>query len=368
MSDNKILDQAFYELVSGKEPTGELSGELHTELLKKVAHFNSELAQAIIKISNGQLETEFDYKGSLAGAVKGLQANLRHLAWQTNAVANGDLTQKVAFMGEFSASFNKMVENLEENRRTIESKEQELERDLALAEEIQKTMLGEITKTDFVDVRLLYHPLHGVSGDFVFTCKSAEQQFSAFLGDASGHGIAAALITIMTKKALETILPQGEPDEVMRKINSLLADSVPEGMYLTGVLVKIKADGKVLLANAAHPVILVQRADSGLIEEFSGTGLSLGMFEEEIEAYSTTELCLNRSDRIFLFSDGLLEMKIDNDFLEIAGIKDILNRCQKASLAETVQTIEAVIKKSSATNLIADDLTVLAIEFIGQQQ
>lgn len=58
----------------------------------------------------------------MAGAAKELQANLKHLAWQANQVANGDYNQHVSFLGEFSDSFNRMVSQLSE--REVRLKEQ----------------------------------------------------------------------------------------------------------------------------------------------------------------------------------------------------------------------------------------------------
>ncbi|EKD83282.1 MAG: serine phosphatase RsbU [uncultured bacterium] len=365
MNNKELIDQAFYELINGKAPTAKLPESLQSELFAKVAQFNTELMQVIMQMSSGQLETGINYKGPLAGAVKTLQASLKHLTWQTNAIANGDLTQNIAFMGEFSDAFNRMVDNLRESRKTIEMKNEELERDLTLAEEIQQTMLGELARTDFIETHLIYRPLHKVSGDFVFTCCNSVQQFSAFLGDVSGHGIAAALITIMTKTALETILPDNAPDEVMRQLNTMLAESIPEGMYLTGALVKISADGRMTMTNAAHPVIIVQQHDSEHISKISGTGLSLGMFEEEIEQYSSSELRLQSGDRVFLFSDGLLDIKTDRGFFGIEGIADLLRSSRQQSLAATMQLLNLIVNEAAANNAVSDDLTVLALEFTG---
>jgi serine phosphatase RsbU (regulator of sigma subunit) len=365
MNNKELIDQAFYELINGKQPAAKLPEDLQTELFAKIAQFNAELTQVVMKMSSGQLDEQVVYKGSLAGAIKALQANLKHLTWQTNAIANGDLTQNIAFMGEFSSSFNSMVENLRESRKTIEMKNQELERDLSLAEEIQQTMLGELAKTDFIETHLIYRPLHKVSGDFVFTCCNSGQEFSAFLGDVSGHGIAAALITIMTKTALETIMPDNAPDEVMRQLNSMLAESIPEGMYLTGALVKISADGRMVMTNAAHPVIIVQQHDSEHIRQISGTGLSLGMFAEEIEQYSSSEIHLKTGDRVFLFSDGLLDIKTENGFFGIEGIADLLRSSRQQSLAATMQLLNLIVNEAVVNNAVSDDLTVLALQFTG---
>jgi len=63
-------------------------------------------------LARGDLSRDLAVKGRTAGCLKALQSNLRHLTWQVGQVAKGDLTQHVDFMGEFSVSFNAMVESL----------------------------------------------------------------------------------------------------------------------------------------------------------------------------------------------------------------------------------------------------------------
>jgi len=60
-------------------------------------------------------------------SLKNLQANLRHLTWCTAQVAEGDYSQRVDFMGEFSRSFNRMVETLDGNRTALLRRNRELE-------------------------------------------------------------------------------------------------------------------------------------------------------------------------------------------------------------------------------------------------
>ncbi len=87
------------------------------------------------RLSAGDLSAELKVKGALAGYLKTLQANLRHLTWQVQRVAEGDLTQRVEFMGEFSVSFNKMTESLRQARRAEEERRllSEVMRDTAAA-------------------------------------------------------------------------------------------------------------------------------------------------------------------------------------------------------------------------------------------
>lgn len=63
-------------------------------------------------LAKGDLSPALQSKGAMAGGLKSLQASLRHLTWQTQKIATGDLSQRIDFMGEFSESFNAMTRNL----------------------------------------------------------------------------------------------------------------------------------------------------------------------------------------------------------------------------------------------------------------
>lgn len=71
--------------------------------------------QFAMDISRGDFSNNYgELKGMLAGSLKALNANLRHLTWQTKQIAQGDLNQRIDFFGDFSNSFNRMVESLQE--------------------------------------------------------------------------------------------------------------------------------------------------------------------------------------------------------------------------------------------------------------
>ncbi len=79
--------------------------ELHAEIwgLRKLA----------LAISQGDLNYISRQRGFTIGALKALQANLRHLTWQAQCIARGEFQHRVKFLGEFSTAFNSMTEQLE---------------------------------------------------------------------------------------------------------------------------------------------------------------------------------------------------------------------------------------------------------------
>jgi diguanylate cyclase (GGDEF)-like protein len=95
--------------------------------------------QFALSLSRGDLSQSLKVKGMTAGGLKALQSNLRHLTWQTQMIAQGDFTQRVDFMGEFSEAFNSMVRSLAEARTQLEMRAMEL----AQANEQLKAQLAE---------------------------------------------------------------------------------------------------------------------------------------------------------------------------------------------------------------------------------
>jgi len=96
------------------------------EELAQLLGYLGEISRFARSMADGDLSAKLLVRGSLAGALKGLHANLRHLTWQTQEVAAGDFTQRVDFLGDFSIAFNRMVEALAQAREELTTRNAEL--------------------------------------------------------------------------------------------------------------------------------------------------------------------------------------------------------------------------------------------------
>jgi hypothetical protein len=83
----------------------------------------------ISPLSKGKLEeaTIPPAKNFFASPFKELHMQMQHLTWQAQQVANGDYSQRVDFMGEFSEAFNTMIVALDEREQQLKKKIEELE-------------------------------------------------------------------------------------------------------------------------------------------------------------------------------------------------------------------------------------------------
>jgi diguanylate cyclase (GGDEF)-like protein len=129
----------------------------------------ADLSSFTLALSQGDLDHSLAQRGMMAGALKALQAALRHLNWQTQRVAAGDFSQRVEFMGEFSQAFNSMVVALDESRSELDLRNQEL-RELAekyewlsitdsLTGAYNRRKLNELVAHEIARARRYSHPL-----------------------------------------------------------------------------------------------------------------------------------------------------------------------------------------------------------------
>ncbi len=135
-TDIDMITEAVGQILDGKAPrairlpekySGNEIGQLVHYVNKLIAEYNR-FSQFMFAISRGDLDYNAP-KGELIvlHSLKNLQANLRHLTWKTQQVARGDFAQRVDFMGEFSDSYNSMVEQLAAAREELLKKNEELE-------------------------------------------------------------------------------------------------------------------------------------------------------------------------------------------------------------------------------------------------
>ncbi len=118
------ITEAFYLILKGKKPTPiELPEDYpDNEIKQAVSYINkfineyNGVTDLVYNLSSGDLNFE-PPKGKLLilQSLKHLQASLKHLTWTTQQIAKGDFNHEVDFMGDFSAAFNSMTQQLKDS-------------------------------------------------------------------------------------------------------------------------------------------------------------------------------------------------------------------------------------------------------------
>lgn len=201
------------------ETPEELSGIPELEKLGK--HIVA-LRDVLQSFSEGDLEHTIAIRGYAAGCLKALQAHLRHLVWQVEQVANGDFTQRVEFLGEFSASFNSMVIQLDTGLQELRQSEEALSKlteSLQQEAELRKIAMKALEKREAKYKHLAeYDPLTNCMNRRSFFANAAE-----ILGNAAVRNTPCciAMMDIDHFKRLNDEYGHAIGDEMLKHVTSV---------------------------------------------------------------------------------------------------------------------------------------------------
>jgi len=202
-------------------------------------------------------------------------------------------------------------EELAELCGALERQVQSTDRDLHRAELIQRSLLPhEAPALPHCCLQSLYRPGHIVGGDLFDVERLDDRHVAILVADAAGHGLSAALLSVLFRERLRLVDADGRPlgpAAVLAQVNAQMRESpTPAGMFVTAVICVLDAERReVVLASAGHPPVLRVTAGGG-VEEIGQSGPALGLSAEAV--YTERRLQLAEGDRLLLYTDGVLEL------------------------------------------------------------
>jgi len=252
-------------------------------------------------------------------------------------------------------------------RRIIETEYNNLQKEIKMAKLIQQSILPErsVYQSKNIQVHYQYLPMVTIGGDFFDFKILGENQFSIILADVSGHGIPAALIVSMLKVSYDSSVHLGNrPDLILKKINKELFN-ITKDEFITVVCIYLDLKQKqCLLAQAGHPPVMVQDRESGTIQNYNSQTGPVGL-DADFE-FNTLELKLTDKQRLFLYTDGLIDSVKD-----IGGIKaleftrSLVTKCKDLDAPEALEYILGNEKINTLKP--ADDITAIIIDILDLQ-
>ncbi|MFQ5489269.1 MAG: PP2C family protein-serine/threonine phosphatase [Phycisphaerae bacterium] len=245
------------------------------------------------------------------------------------------------------------------------AQKQRLERDLAVARDIQQSLLPESDpKIDGYDLAGWNQPADETGGDCYDYVEMPEGCWGLVLADATGHGIGPALCVSECRALLRASI--AGPDDLsdgMQRSNALLGEDLPAGRFVTtffGVL--DPGQHTVRYVSAGHGPLLHYRAADKQRVELPATTLPMGIVPD-LDTDQPEPIVLARGDTLLLLTDGFFEWANPAD--EQFGcdrIFDLIEANPQATAAETIRLLhQAVVAFGNGTPQ-ADDLTVIAVK------
>ena len=205
-----------------------------------------------------------------------------------------------------------------------------------------------------------YIPADIIGGDFYSIVQLEDDCYGFLLADVSGHGVPAALYTMMLSSLCEVhqdLMPV--PAAFLEAVNRDLCHQIKEvGPFATAICGTIDLQHKLMrFVSAGGPPPLVCNAD-GKHTPAEAAGLPLGVLEEAM--YDEQSENLEAGDSVLFFTDGAIEIsRPDGEFLDVEGLVGILKMLGYPKATVGFKEIEERLLKSSDRIRFDDDITFI---------
>jgi sigma-B regulation protein RsbU (phosphoserine phosphatase) len=247
----------------------------------------------------------------------------------------------------------------------LETRQLFLEKEMEMAGRVQRSLLPEsFPSFDGFQFANLYRPCEAVGGDF-YDYVSGEGHTTLLVSDVIGHGVQAALSTMLLKGIFqETAARVTDPVEMLEEMNGRLNRILPEGMYAAGSVIVIEPGSSELrFANAGLPYPFLLRSSQSRLDELALAGPPLGLFGDRgIVQYEKRTAKLEEGDVFLIGSDGLGSIVGDDEqFFEDDQMRTVLAELAGRNGEEVIETLMARATEFSKGRPLPDDVNLVAI-------
>ena len=265
-------------------------------------------------------------------------------------------------IGKLARSYSNLItynNNYIENINEIESERERIKAELNIAERIQKSNLPtEAIKNRFYNVFGYSKPAKEVGGDFYDYFEVDDENLAIVIGDASGKGVPAALLTTTTQTLIrESLVHQKDPSKILYRINNHISRYNSENMFITLWLGIYNKNTNILtFSNAGHNPPIIKKGDKFEFLDVNA-GIVLGILED----YEFTSQEIDLKDAIILYTDGITDAKNNNN--EMYGEEKLIDFFNKNTFNDDIinELIEDINKFTQDKDQF-DDMTLLILK------
>ena len=268
-----------------------------------------------------------------------LTAALKELLRSTKKVAEGNFLIETEVksndeVGELAKGFNLMT--VEIRRLLSETAEKaRMEAELLTAQTVQSTLFPEpVFSTNLFEIRGYYEPASECGGDWFYYIKQGSKTFM-LIGDATGHGVPAALVTAAAKSASRVIqeFPGTELTKIVGILNRAICETARGKVMMTFFVGCFdEENSEFSYVNASHdPPFLIPHSEEKLKKKnlIPLMGKTCARLGQDIETqYEKEAVVIGDGDRIVFYTDGVTELM--NSEKQMWGERNFIKTLLKA--------------------------------------
>lgn len=302
------------------------------------------------------------------------EGNPRHIEVHGHPILDdeGEVVQMIEYGLDITERKKVEEELLRTNKR--------MKDDLEAAADIQKSLLPpRYAEIDRVRIASAFEPCDELGGDVFNIFKLDEKHLGVYILDVSGHGLSASLLSVTLSRILSPTPDQTsilirhdegssdyslvEPAQVAAKLNRQFPMNPDKFQYFTlvyGILDLETYEFRYVVAGHPRPIFISQDSRAICIED---GGLPVGFLPDS--TYEECSIQMKPGDRLFLYSDGILETASPDD-VEFGQTRLIsaLDRSKGLPLGESISSMLYEVEKWQRGGRLKDDVSILGIEIM----
>ncbi len=228
-------------------------------------------------------------------------------------------------------------------QKQLQNANQKMERELALAGEVQASFLpGKLPDLPGWQFSVTLIPAQETSGDFFDTIILPQGRLGLVIADVVDKGVGAALFMALSSTLLRTYAADypDQPELVLDAVNQHILKDTNAKQFVTvfyGIL--DPSTGKLVYGNAGHcPPLLLKSQNGEVFQSLLRTGVPLGIFEDAKWEQGIAEI--SPGDMLVLYTDGISEaLNVEEAFFG----RDRLLRAAQSKMGGSVDEIKRSI-------------------------
>jgi sigma-B regulation protein RsbU (phosphoserine phosphatase) len=213
-----------------------------------------------------------------------------------------------------------------------------------------------------LEVAVAYRPAAGeeVSGDFYEMVEIGPGHWMVAIGDVSGKGFDAALLTVLVRDTIRgAALRDPQPSQVLGVLNRGLLRH-PTRRFCTAALLRLRRAGdcwKATLSLGGHPLPLLLTAGGSDPIAIGRPGTLIGAVH--IAEYHDREVLLTPGSQIVLYTDGVCEARRETEFYGEDRLRALIASRADSAATTTHAVLDDVLAFQSGQP--RDDIAVVVL-------
>ena len=252
----------------------------------------------------------------------------------------------------------------------LELQKKEQDKDFEVTGAVQKLILPRQMDFETASWQLAtrLEPANRSGGDWVWYGSLPDGRIRIILGDVTGHGAGAAMVSTLIVGAYQSfsaIMHDQYAGEVLLKhLDKILSTTTESNYWMTAAILDINSNGEVEYWLAGHPpFITLKNGNASLARSSPTQPIGSGI---DFSVGPTGNITLAPGDKILLFSDGLVEIQIGQT--RIFGERRLCALFSDLSKASTsVRDIaDGIMKEAKKLNngpSFKDDVSFFVLEY-----